>query len=89
MIIMILEVILKLLQRMNLAMEKGETLSEYAQRIKEKIPVDITETIAIYEETIYGDRAIGDSEVNLFRQANILLRRKLLDHVFSRLRIRQ
>ena len=80
---------LKLLQRMNLAMEKGETLSEYAQRIKEKIPVDITETIAIYEETIYGDRAIGDSEVNLFRQANILLRRKLLDHVFSRLKIRQ
>jgi hypothetical protein len=45
-------------------------------------------TITIYEDVIYGDRVVVDSDVNLFRQANSLLRKKLLDHVFSRLKRR-
>ena len=48
-----------LLKKLGMKMEESETLSEYAERIKESVPETINlEFVEAYEEVIYAGREI-------------------------------
>lgn len=77
---------LKMLKWLGCGMEKDETLSEFAQRIKEDFPADIGESIAVYEEAIYGRRKVNEADLALFTKAGEILRGRCLDLVLSKLK---
>ncbi len=80
--------VLTLLKRMGSGLRKGETLSEYALRLKKAHYIHAAEIIPIYEELIYGKRTVDENDVVLFNENRKLLIRLFFDQLFSRIRTR-
>ncbi|MBR2675474.1 MAG: DUF4129 domain-containing protein [Solobacterium sp.] len=57
---------LKVLKRFGLQPENGETLSEFAVRAEGTVPELDHSIIGIYEDIIYGDRPVSDTDLKQF-----------------------
>ena len=68
---------LKLLRFLGFSVNKGETLSEYKERLLRSEKYDFSvnsECISIYEEYLYADREITESDAKLIEKAHNTLR---------------
>ena len=68
---------LKLLRFLGFSVNKGETLSEYKERLLRSEKYDFSvnsECISIYEEYLYADREITEDDAKLIEKAHNTLR---------------
>ena len=68
---------LKLLRFLGFSVNKGETLSEYKERLLRSEKYDFSvnsECISVYEEYLYADREITEDDAKLIEKAHSDLR---------------
>ena len=62
--------ILSRMKSLGWQLREGETLAEYAGRIKDKAPRDVVRCLGIYEEILYLEREVSAKDIEGFSKVN-------------------
>ena len=77
---------LKLLRRIGLKLNDGETLTEFENRAKESVAYDLVSYIGVFEKIIYADKQVDHNDTSHLENCNAMLKRYVLRQMINRRR---
>ena len=77
---------LKLLRRIGLKLNDGETLTEFENRAKESVAYDLVSYIGVFEKIIYADKQVDHNDTSHLENCNAMLKRYVLRQMIKRRR---